>query len=108
MIMGRKGNLDKMGLLVRKANQEKKGQLELQEWLSRGKREIKGSVAHLEREDRKVSEEILGRLAFQERWVFQELMANTAPQDQWASVGIRDPLDHEENQGLEDLREHKA
>lgn len=74
--MGRKGNLARMGLLVRKENREKRGQLALQEWLLsqvlRETRGIRGSVAHLEREDRKVSEGILGLLASQEGWAFQE------------------------------------
>lgn len=65
-----------MELLARKGNQEKKVQLDLQEWLLnqdlRETRGIRGSVAHSGSEDRKVSEGTLGLLASPERWASQE------------------------------------
>lgn len=65
-----KGNRARMGALGRRENQEKRGQLDLQEWLfSKVLRETRGkmgSAAYSETEDRKVSEVILGLLAPQE------------------------------------------
>lgn len=92
-----------MGLLVRKENQEKRDQLDLQGWLLhkvlREKKGIKGSVEYLAREGRKVSEGNLGLLASQERWEFLELMVSTVPQALWVFEGIKDHLDHKESQG---------
>lgn len=73
MITGKKGNLAKMELLVRKENQEKRARLDLPKgWAPRVKRETKGSVVHLGKEGRKVSKEILVLLVSLERWGFQD------------------------------------
>lgn len=81
---GRKENLARMGLLVRKENLEKRGQLGLQEWLQykdqKEIRGIEGSAPHMERKDTKVNQVNLELLESQERWEFQDRMASMAPQ----------------------------
>lgn len=76
VMVRRKGNVARMGPLVTKENQEQRGQLDPQELPFRQVREETrgpgGSVALLEREDRKATEGIRDLPAFREGWAFQE------------------------------------